>query len=195
VLYGNVNLEYENGKPASAADGIYLHHGVVMTRHPSRSHYFSCDMKDQKSAAPKRRNLNPIKWGVFLAQISEAEGNWFTDPEGKSKTGYYVSPHDRHVLVVDAMNYAPAKQKFYVTVEAEYIQGKPAGWRNVRNVLLDVQPCGGSLDFAVPSPVYNQTSPSWTVPWENGEYHDTADRRSQILISHSNYNSCSRSPS
>jgi hypothetical protein len=155
VLYGKVTLENEDGSLASLSQGTYFHHAAMVNLNEDRKMY-TCSGKNESKAFA----LGPAQ---FIIGVSDDGENWFTDkPTGTYKSGYYITPKDEFILMVQVMNYSPVKKVVYMNYEVEYMPGKPAGWANTLNPILNVAPCGlPKVDFKVPSAHYAATSKPW----------------------------------
>lgn len=135
VLAGKTALQFEDGKEAGPAQGIYVHH--IVNRDLSKP----VNLPVSK-CAPGQKSP-PLGFGSeFLAQGDDslASAVKFTSSDGSANTGYYIGKQDHFMNQVDLVNYNEASQKIYITFDIEYVPGK-SGMRDAAATLMSVTGC------------------------------------------------------
>ena len=135
------DLVYEDGTPATMADGAMIHH-VVMTSQ------FRSDATCGNS------------WLGLAGERFFASGNERTAIGFPSGYGYRVRWYDSWNLLVDLMNHTVSAKTVYVQVKFTY---RPP-WESVkrlRPVWLDIDQCGDS-EYSIPSGLY-ESRWDWNV--------------------------------
>ena len=137
-------LEYPNGTYANTDTGVMLHH-IVMYENSSQD--LTCPSISTRFFASGNERT-PIDLTV----------------NGTSKTGYYIPANTSMAYLVELMNEQSNQRYVTVTVNFEYIQGQPSGFRPVTTWWLDVAgPCKGSDEDVPAAPndvIFNYTSPT-----------------------------------
>jgi hypothetical protein len=83
------------------------------------------------------------------------------------KAGYYIKPTDKMHFIVDLMNMNVPATPAIITIEYEYIEGKPEGWSSVKPVWLDADNCKTS-EVPVPNgeKIFSVATPEWKANFE-----------------------------
>jgi hypothetical protein len=106
----------------------------------------------------------------FIGASNDA-GPWlFTTADGGANTGFYVGPKDRMGWVAEIINYNKEPKKVYITMEAEYVEGRPQGMLDTQIALFNVQGCFAKVDITVPhdATAFDITSSKFPIP-EDGQ--------------------------
>jgi hypothetical protein len=166
ILYGNLKLEYEDGRHASIDSQTYLHHSQIFNNGKGR-HYLGCPNKPMK--------VGPGNW---MGGGSDDLSIWYTNQNGSYNSGMYLAPTDKFSLLTEIMNYSRERKQLYVSMEAEYLRGPQNGFLDIRNPIISVRDCTAP-SFYLTNPVSNFTSQPWTSPWSGklvyaGKFNDHA---------------------
>jgi hypothetical protein len=133
VLYGKGDLHYGNGTRAGFSEGIYIHHIVIVDLTKRTMPFYLCDgQKDFLGTFPAA--------GFIVAGNDEAP-NYFTTPDGKFDSGYYIGQREMFAMQSEIINYKPTNQSVYITAEIEYLPGRISGFADSAVSLLSVTGC------------------------------------------------------
>jgi hypothetical protein len=129
-------LQFEDGKEAGPAQGIYVHH--IVNRDLSKP----ATLPVSKCAPGQKPSTLGGLGSEFLAQGDDslASAVKFTSSDGSANTGYYIGKQDYFMNQVDLVNYNEASQKIYITFDIEYVPGK-SGMRDAAATLMSVTGC------------------------------------------------------
>lgn len=134
-------MTYEDGTRADINSGVYLHHVVTFNMDKLTSPMSFCFFG---FPMPKMRGAE------FIGASNDA-GPWmFTTADGQANTGFYVDPADKMGWYGEVINYKKEAKKLYVTMEAEYMEGRPPGMLDTQISLFNVQGCAANVEIAVP---------------------------------------------
>jgi hypothetical protein len=136
VLTRKTALQFEDGKEAGPAQGIYVHH--IVNRDLSKPE----NLPVSKCALGQKAASVGAFGSEFLAQGDDslASAVKFTSSDGSANTGYYIGKDDHVMNQVDLVNYNEASQKIYITFDIEYVPGKD-GMRDAAATLMSVTGC------------------------------------------------------
>jgi hypothetical protein len=129
IINSKILLVDENGAPLGIDRGIYQHHvnmlPVTQNILAEPSFAATCPEQDQ-SFYPIGGHERPVGMDVvahvFAAQAVENFTLWYTTPDGKLDAGYH-SDGSAVMMGAEIVNYNPTKQKVYIAVDMEYVEG------------------------------------------------------------------------
>lgn len=148
ILAAKTGLELENGTKADTSNGIYLHHILVSDITKAGVLPVSpCEFPRQPNAAnvvpdPFER-LSGIRGSGFLGS-GDDDGNsqtFFTTPDAKYNSGYFIGKNDDFVFTADIINITPEKQSVYVVLDLEWADGHKGV--DATNMMFSVGGCRG----------------------------------------------------
>jgi hypothetical protein len=88
---------------------------------------------------------SPDKGERVFSSGNERTRVLFTPPWAPdSKMGYFMNKGDEFRFIVDLMNMNPDDKVVYMTLTYDFIEGRPAGFDNMKAIWLDVAQCGTS---------------------------------------------------
>ena len=130
VLYGKADTFYESGARAGFSEGIYVHHIVVVDLTKRSMPFYLC--KGQGDF------LGSFPAAGFIVAGNDEAANYFTTPDGKFDSGYYIGQREMFAMQAEIINYKPTNQSVYITAEFEYLPGKISGFGDSTVSLLSV---------------------------------------------------------
>lgn len=121
VLAGKIDITYEDGSPAGIDNGVYLHHVLIMDpwKEPGD---FAPWCPGNLSTMTKQQLNHPVK-SIFLSGGVEHFTVWYTTPDAKFDSGYYVH-QGPFAMTGEIVNYKNTPQKIFVTLDYEWVPGK-----------------------------------------------------------------------
>jgi len=140
VVHGSAYVAHVDGSRVDVKDGAYLHHLLVLNPTKKIESYYSCG-KD--GAAPKQQGMQS---SYFLGSGVDESEYFFTTPDGKYNSGYYVGKSDTFMMQSEIVNYSPEPQKWYIAADYEFVPGKPQGLEDVSVTDFNVVSCSGFLE-------------------------------------------------
>jgi hypothetical protein len=134
ILTQQAGLEFPNGTEANIDNGLWLHHMVHFTAGPTR--------------------WDPVCWGKLslphtaVRQVPSTAERFFSsgnersifnyNPNAKdltSGTGYYLTPQDKFLFLIDLMNMNMESRTVYMTMTYDYLEGElPPNWNQTKTV-------------------------------------------------------------
>jgi hypothetical protein len=88
---------------------------------------------------------SPDKGERVFSSGNERSRVLFTPPWApESKMGYFMNKGDEFRFIVDLMNMNPDDKVVYMTLTYDYVEGRPAGFDNMKAIWLDAAQCGTS---------------------------------------------------
>jgi hypothetical protein len=192
LLSARGELVYPDGSLANINTGAWFHHFVLMNSGKGRK-MLGCPGFMAPEGLPgggKVRNL-PVP-DIIIGVGEERSRILFTDPNGGTKSGYYVKPDDTITLVLELMNTLPKARDVYVDLDVEYLPGKQRDFSNSQCVYLSVKPCSPE-GFRPDNDKITLTSTGWKAPWDGevisyvGHMHDGAVG---VSVAHENVTFC-----
>ena len=135
------DLVYEDGTPATMADGPMLHHAV-----------WTSQWRPDATCSGS--------WLGLAGERFFASGNERTTIAFPPGYGYKMRSWDSWNLLVDLMNHSETDKTVYVEVTFSYQPGT-APLKHVRPVWLDIDQCGDS-EYSIPAG-YSDTHWTWNV--------------------------------
>jgi len=143
VLVGiSAGLEFPNGTEATTSKGYWLHHMVMMNIGPNR---MDPTCVGQTSLPHMLLNTTPSKAERVFSSGNERSRVLFTPPfSPNAKMGYFLNKADKFSFIVDLMNMNNHDETLYMTLTYDYLDGRPAGFDNMKAIWLDAAQCGTS---------------------------------------------------
>jgi hypothetical protein len=86
---------------------------------------------------------------VFFAAGAEGTENIFTANSTQVKSGFYVQKQDKLHLSAEVINYDNAAKDIYLSIEYEYVPGRPPGYLDVSLGAINVDGCARSAKEAM----------------------------------------------
>lgn len=119
VLSGRWSLTYKDGKEATPADGVYIHHLVSYdSSKKSNNPIGSCG-----AAGALGGGSLPMSAFVDRGEDSGETETIFTSPDGKFDSGYHFGKNTQLSVQYDLVNYAKETKEIYFGLEYEYVDG------------------------------------------------------------------------
>jgi len=159
LLSGELRTVYEDGTPTSIADNVYLHHvDLFVFGKPSQPMSFCIN----ENATMK------LPVAEVFANSQDNVGPWLmTTPDGKFESGFYLQEKSSYFTWGEAVNYADMAKTVYLETEIEYVEGRPAGMRDVTMMQVSVTGCSSEFGFMPPvdkEGSFNATGPAVRIP-------------------------------
>jgi hypothetical protein len=125
VLAGKLDIVFANGSRADIQDGVYLHHVVSMMSDKAMMPWISmCPGKAANFAIPGL-DLNSFRPGAsFIGGAVDEFTDWYTTPDGKGNSGYYIPKDTTVFLSGEIINYLKSEQEVYLRFDLEYLPGR-----------------------------------------------------------------------
>lgn len=145
-------LEYANGTVANTDSGAWLHHIVLLMNGPSRKDVMCSFMPGQR----------------FFSSGNERMLITYTDLENKNINSVYpMHKTDSVLMQLELMNLKEEEKDVYITIDYEYMDKIPGGFKETKAVWLDVTGCGISSTSAPKGKTnFSMTSTKWTAPYD-----------------------------
>lgn len=145
-------LEYANGTVANTDSGAWLHHIVLLMNGPNRKDVMCSFMPGQR----------------FFSSGNERMLITYTDLENKKINSVYpIHKTDSVLMQLELMNLKEEKKDVYITIDYEYMDKIPEGFKETKAVWLDVTGCGISSTSAPKGKSnFSMTSTKWTAPYD-----------------------------
>jgi hypothetical protein len=122
VLRGRVALTDKDGDTISIGSGVYLHHiGFLPGKIGGSPQVVQSNCPGSKTGAKSYMRGLP---NMLFVQGVENFTTWYTTPTGNLNSGFYANS-DTYSMIAEIINYKPEKQSVYITVDYEYLPGKP----------------------------------------------------------------------
>jgi hypothetical protein len=134
VLKTHSEIQTAEFKKAGTESGIYNHRNVFIELTKAPKLAFSCSNGVTKQIVP---------FSVFAAGATEDVSLNFLATKGPLKTGYYIGKNRVLFNTIDVINYKKQEQIVYTSTEIEYLPGKPDGYIDTTQQLVDPGICGG----------------------------------------------------
>jgi len=121
VLRGRVALTDQDGKTISIGSGVYLHHiGFLPGNIGSSPQVVRSNCGGSSGSAKSYMGLP----NMLFVQGIENFTTWYTTPTGNLDSGFYANS-DTYSMIAEIVNYKSEKQTVYITVDYEFVPGKP----------------------------------------------------------------------
>lgn len=134
ILTTNAQVVFEDGTRAEVSKGVYNHHLVFFNQDKSIPSVLSCDGQTARRGIPM---------SLFVGGSEDKGAQYFTTPDGKFNSGYYIGKKDRILMGGDVVNYTNKTQTVFAEVEVEYVDGKVAGLMETGQHSVSVGMCDG----------------------------------------------------
>jgi hypothetical protein len=154
VLSSRVQLEFEDGKPATPATGVYMHHIITTNQQKRVTPWLSnCDRTTAGFALP----------GTGFLGSSEDKRDaiyYFANPNNtKIDSGYKLSKGEKFMSNVMLVNYNKEAKNIYVVYDTEWVPG--ADLPDTKGILLSISSCGKPIALSKEGPTKSTTG-KWT---------------------------------
>jgi hypothetical protein len=166
ILFGDGGMEYANGTVANIGNGVMQHHTAILNT--------GKDVWWSACGLPMTlRGIDP-----FFGLGNEKTPAAYQIPGSSIKSGYYLAPDNKFILVNELMNMDEEEKEVYVTVNWEYVPGKPEGFKQAQDIWLDLGYCNPAGEDPPNDRAFNKSSIKWTSPYEGtilgiiGHMHD-----------------------
>jgi hypothetical protein len=171
VLSGKAALNYADGTKAGVTSGVYIHHVVIVDPSKQTMPLYLC--------VGQKGFLGTVPVTGFIIAGNDEADNFFTTPDGKFNSGYFIGAKPQMALQAELINYKNIEQKVYITAEYEYVPGINADSSDSSVSLFSVNGCNNP-DYHVSKdkPQYNMTSANVPIPKDGfiinakGHLHD-----------------------
>jgi hypothetical protein len=130
-LWSNSTLVYADGSDATIRTGVYTHHYGI----------FDFD-KTTKRVSSCTGILTPTRPSLFTGGVEDKGDAWYTSPDGKFQSGFYVGARDKMVSTGMVVNYSDKTQEVYARLEIEYVEGRVKDSLEVGIQSMSVTGCG-----------------------------------------------------
>lgn len=137
VLAVKIDVVFENGTRADVSSGVYLHHVLSVNIAPDRqlkSNMISgfssfCGGSAVEGAVTSLTDMlgvvtNSFQQAVFGFGAVDEFTQWFTTPDGKFNSGFYLGKKDKMLMQAEIVNYRSEPQKVFLQFDVEYLPGK-----------------------------------------------------------------------
>jgi hypothetical protein len=154
LKHAQVFLTTPDGKKSNIQNGAWLHHLTLAVVGPGRS-----DL-----ACPGGTMRIPLGMERMLA-VHNDRNETFYGITGTDKKGFYLGKDDKFDLELMLKNDVNVEKEVTFAIEFEYVQGKPAGWSNVRGIWMDIAPCSAHMSDIEPPKgqrKFTLEGPEWT---------------------------------
>jgi hypothetical protein len=143
VLLAQSAILSSDFKRTTLEDKIYNHHNAFMETVKEADQIYECENGVKAK--------NPPSINLFAGTSTEKIEFNFTSASDKIKTGFYIGKDSKLQNVIDLVNMGPTRD-FYSDNEIEYLPGKPAGYLNVKQTMVNPDTCGGDDGYAIHPP-------------------------------------------
>jgi hypothetical protein len=151
VLENHASITYEKGSRADASTGVYTHHLFFADISKKKLDPLVC-----KESLPTFSFTNPFSLNagapisVFVGTAEDDATISFASTSNEFKTGYHIASSDRVIFSGDLVNYRNFTQSVFVTIELEYLDGKPADFVDAAVATINVGMCNGTSGLERP---------------------------------------------
>ena len=177
VVHGSAFIANADGSRVDVKDGAYLHHLLVLSTQKRVGSYYNCSRSDSADSATPG-----FPSSYFLGSGVDQSEYYFTTPDGKYNSGYYIGKNEQFLMQTEIVNYSPKPQKWYIAADVEYTAGRPEGAEDVSVTDFNVVSCSGFLEAGYHPPngeaKFAKTSPKFimsrdgTILHAMGHLHD-----------------------
>jgi len=120
ILRGRAALTNEDGQTISIGSGVYLHHIGLLPNKMALSPQIVKSSCPSGLSGPRVGSLPDM----LFVQGVENFTTWYTAPDGSINSGYYA-PNDGWRMTMEVVNYKLEKRNVYITLDYDYLPGKP----------------------------------------------------------------------
>jgi hypothetical protein len=114
VLQMSGDMEYSDGTKANIDTDAWFHHAALWNQDKKR-HFVGCEPMTTLTALAK---------DIMFATGSERMPMTYLAKSDVFKSGYYISPTDKFILLTELMNTSLEDKTVFVTVDTEYLPGR-----------------------------------------------------------------------
>ena len=148
VTFMQADLEYDDGTPATASNGMWLHHTV----------FTNLNRPFPVCPQATKRGDNFFASGNERTPVNLCAN-------GTVKAGYHVASDDEIAMSAELMNMSPSPRTAILTMTFEFVPGIPRGFAKIISYWLDAGGCSGDSSLpAIPNAAFDYSSPPFTVP-------------------------------
>lgn len=171
VISGKTDITYEDGSRANIATGVYTHHILLFDQNKRPIDFVSFCPGHYDAPVTVR---SPFGNGFLGGGVDEFT-TYYTTPDGKLDSGYYIKDN-AFLLQMEVVNYNNATQPVYLTMDYEYLPGKPD--KEAMSTLLTITGCSMRPGFHTTVSKANLTSGDFMVTGDGwivsarGHLHD-----------------------
>jgi hypothetical protein len=154
IKHAQAFLTGPDGKNSNIQQGAWLHHLTLAVVGPGRSDV----------ACPGGTKRIPLGMERILA-VHNDRNETFYGVTGTDKLGFYLGKDDKFDLELMLKNDVNVEKQVTFAIEYEYVQGKPAGWGDVKGIWMDVAPCSAHMSDIDPPKgqrKFTLEGPEWT---------------------------------
>jgi len=169
LLGMNAGLEYLDGKDANTDTKMWLHHMVLFNIGKG-----AWDATCTTFGLPHMIvGSLPASSERIFSSGNERTTVFFNPPwYNSSDIGYPVYAADRFGLITDLMNMNPDRKTVYLTMYYDYVDGRPANYKEVKPVWFDVAQCGTSeVSGRAPGSKFDVKATTWSANFEGEVLH------------------------
>jgi hypothetical protein len=130
-LWANSSIVYEDGKDATIDNGVYLHHYGIFDMDKTTKRVSSCIGV-----------LTPDRPSLFTGGVEDKGDSFYTSPDGKFNSGFYVGPKDKMMSTAQVVNYSNKTKEVYARLEIEFVPGRVKDALDVGIQSMSVTGCG-----------------------------------------------------
>ncbi|KAF2668934.1 hypothetical protein BT63DRAFT_478836 [Microthyrium microscopicum] len=142
LLFAKNTLEYENGKIADQASGVYNHHVAFIDTNKFTPLFASCPSSSAVSPGAVPSSMPSLGAPAVMMGASEEIGsNAYSTPDGTFNSGFYIGKADKVIMSGEVVNYSNDTKVIYAVSDVEFIPGRPPGSLDVQVQVLSVNQC------------------------------------------------------
>jgi hypothetical protein len=163
ILAGKADITLESGERADIKDGVYLHHILAFDTSKRAPDFVSLCPKSRSGKSSLLGGIMPsLKLPpLFLGGAVNEYWVWYTTPDGKEDSGYYIGPSGNKIWIQsEVVTYRTTPQQVYMTLDLEWMPGKVG--RDSLFTLLLVTGCTG-IGYFSKEPQNNMTSGEFPI--------------------------------
>jgi hypothetical protein len=124
VLGAQVDVVFENGTRADIANGVYLHHlTAIMTGKSQPSWVTMCPGNASAADSLIGSLAGNTKVASFVGGAVDEFVDYFTTPDGKFNSGFYIPVGAKAMMSGEVINYRREPQTVYVRLDLEWVPG------------------------------------------------------------------------
>ena len=125
-------------KEISNERGLYNHHNVFFD--------LSGGFPSPISCGPSILDMFQLKVpiNVFMGGAADTTSNFYTTPDGKFNSGYFLSNTSDVLQMIDIVNYNNEPRTVYTVSEMEYVPGKATNLLAANSVPINLGMCDGA---------------------------------------------------
>jgi hypothetical protein len=166
ILVGKADITLEDGTRADIKDGLYLHHILAFDTTKRAPDFVSLCPKPKSGKSSIFGGLGGLLPAMklpplFLGGAVNEYTVWYTTPDGKEDSGYYISKNGGKIWIQsEVVTYKKTAEQVYMTLDLEYLPGKVG--RDALFTLLLVTGCA-NVGYHSNEPLNNLTSGEFPI--------------------------------